>query len=407
MVGFGRLLLEVMAGQLPDASVILVEEPDIVRKRNVPEHMARFPSVGQLVQAEYVRRPGWSEAVATTLAGDHVARVVPSLEYAVPGAAELAETLGVPGGGPAARLFCDKIELRRLAERAGLRNPAWSEVRSADDVRAAVARLGTAEVVLKPANRHGSLGVRFLTRSSDVDEAWAFTTAADEVHLLPDRPMDWRYLVEERLHGREVSVECLVSKGEIVFANPTDKLVAEGPYPVELGHVVPGPLATEHLPALLAGMRALVGAAGFDTGVLHGEWIIGDDGPVLVECAARLPGDYIAGLIGRAYGGSFIQEYFTVMAGGSPTIAERPVRAAAIRFLTGSPGTVTRIDGRDEAEAAPGVAVCAVDTAVGRTIGEARSSWDRLGHVIVEGADPGQATERAAAAAALLRIETC
>ncbi|BCB83221.1 hypothetical protein Psuf_005340 [Phytohabitans suffuscus] len=263
-------------------------------------------------------------------------------------------------------------------------------------------------MVLKPANRQASVGVQLLDRvdSAVAETAWARTTAASEYEQIPDRPLNWRYVVEERLVGPEYSVEALVRDGEVVFENVSAKTVVDGPYPIELGHLVPAPLDAGITAHFAAALRALVRATGFGTGILHAEWILTGAGPTLVECAGRCPGDHLVDLIDLAYDGKVRLSLIDLLAGRPAALPARAVQAAAIRFLTAEPGTVTGVSGVDTARQLPGVRDVAVDVEPGSTVGAWTSSWDRPGHVLVTGADPEGARHNALTAAATVRIDT-
>ncbi|MFP1624874.1 ATP-grasp domain-containing protein [Streptomyces sp. 5K101] len=402
MVGFGKLLLHQMDGFLPQDSVVVVEDPDIVRKRAVHDAAAGLRCVGSVVAAPYHQDLAFVAAVEEHLAGEPVALVVAGLEYGVHGAAVLAERWGRPGAGAdAAAALTDKLRLRAAARAAGLRNPEWTEVHGPRDVEKFAAG---GPVVLKPANRHASLGVQLLEPGDDIDAAWELTVSARDDLMLPDRELTWRYMAERRLHGHEYSVEALVRGGRIVFLNVTDKLTAGGRYPVELGHVVPAALPDTVREGFGEAMARLVEATGYDTGILHAEWMLGEDGPVLIECAGRVPGDSITFLLDAAYGGNVIRTLVELLAGGDPRLPGDAPMAAAIRFLTAPAGTVTDVTGVEEVAQRPGVLRASVTVAPGDRVAELRSSWDRVGEVMLLAADPAAARAAAEEAAAAVRI---
>ncbi|MGW6938509.1 ATP-grasp domain-containing protein [Streptomyces xanthophaeus] len=402
MVGFGKLLLNQMEQFLPENSVVVVEDPDIIRKRTVHEAAAELRCVASVVEAPYHQDLALVAAVEEHLAGEPVALVIAGLEYGVHGAAVLAERWGRPGAGAkAAAALTDKLELRAAARAAGLHNPEWTEVFGPADAERFA---DGGPVVLKPANRHASLGVQLLEAGDDIAAAWELTVSARDDLMLPDRELAWRYMAERRLHGHEYSVEALVRGGRIVFLNVTDKLTAGGRYPVELGHVVPAGLPDEVQQGFEDAMTRLVAAVGYDTGILHAEWMLGEEGPVLIECAGRVPGDSITFLLDAAYGGNVIRTLVELLAGGSPRLPGGAPMAAAIRFLTAPAGTVTAVTGIEEVQQRPGVLRAAVAVAPGDQVAELRSSWDRVGEIMLLAADHTAARAAADEAAAAIHI---
>lgn len=408
MVGFFPAFIRALEEHLPPRSLTVVEDPGVYAKKPIAALEGSFRCLTEVRLAAYQQS---GEAVAEIVRLHRetgVTGVLPGLEYAVEAAAEAAAALGLPGlGTGAARTLRDKIRLREATTAAGMAAPVFGELASAGDLAAFLARVPDRETVLKPANRQASLGVRFLppgARADEVTRAWQATTGADEGAQIADRPMTWRYLAEERLAGPEVSVEALVAEGRLLFLSITAKTTADGPYPVELGHVLPAALPAATDAALRAGMEALVGAVGIGSGILCAEWIVTADGPVLVECAGRCPGDSLMELLALAWGGDFHHHLADVLRGEVPVLPRTPARCAAIRFLHAPPGTVTGVEGAQEARALPGVRELAVTATPGQVVAGLRSSWDRLGHVIAVGATPDEALARAGAAAARVRV---
>lgn len=405
-VGYNAAYLRAVEGRAPAAGIVVLEEPDIIRKRSLEGAADGFTCLDRIVPVAYQQSADVLEVGALLAAQRPVAAVIPGLEYAVSAAAALAAKLARPGATePAAQALRDKIRLRQAAGAGGVRNPRWREVHGPDDV---VDFAAGGPVVLKPANRQASVGVVLMDAvdPASARAAWAHTSAAHEHEQVPDRELAWRFLVEERLRGPEFSVEALVRAGKVIFENVTAKTVVPGPYPVELCHLVPAPLDPGARSAFVAATRALVTAIGFETGILHAEWILTEHGPTLVECAGRCPGDHLIDVIDLAWGTTLRLTLIDLLAGRPVTLPAAPARASAIRFLAAEPGTVVEVTGVEAAWRLPGVHDLKVDVTPGDAVRSWVSSWDRCGHVLVTGADPADAQSRAAAAGATVRIVT-
>ncbi|PWR12540.1 biotin carboxylase [Micromonospora acroterricola] len=405
MVGCALDLLRGLSEVLPAGSVVVVEEPDLIRRRDLERHCAALPIVSRVVAAEYQTGLEPAALLAREPALAAARLVVPGQEYGVLAAARLADALGLPGAGvKAAEIFTDKHRMRLLAAAAGLTNPAFALVGTAAEATVFAHRQG-GRCVLKPTRRAGSLGVQIITDPGLVAAAWAASadpeTAPDAAPGLPNE-----VLAEEVLVGTEHSVELLLTEGEVRFGNVTDKRVLAGGRPVETGHTVPSALPDDARRELLDVATRLAGAAGFRTGVLHSEWIRTADGPALVECAARLPGDLITALISIAYDCGFVAAYLRTLRGERPALPAHPSGAAAVEFLLAPPGTVTAVDGLRPAGRVPGVLDVTVGVTVGDRVAEVTSSARRSGQVLAWGADPQEATAAAARAAGEIRITT-
>ncbi|MGC4857258.1 ATP-grasp domain-containing protein [Micromonospora sp. DT4] len=406
VVGFIRDVLRNLDRCLPPGSVVVIEESEIVRSRNLADRVTQFPCIEKLVHADYVQ----SEELVAVGQAENALRpvdaVLPASEYAVPGAAALAEALGLPGAGTqAASIFRDKAMMRATAQRLGMRTPRWAEITDIAGVR----RFLSAETgggVLKPADRAGSVGVRLLDDlASATDDLWAEVSGAGDI-LLPARPTRRRFLVEERLRGPEYSVEMLVHEGEPIFTNVTAKLVWPGAYPVERGQSVPADLPADVRTALTDGMRQFAKGTGLGSAFLHGEWIVDEHGVVLIECAARTPGDRILELIELAYGFNPVAELVQVLCGKPPVIDAIPHRAAAIRYLHTAPGTVVRVTGVEAARTMADVTDAQVDVGPGDEVLPLVSSWERLGFVVAAAPTLAEAMQSADRAAAVVTIES-
>ncbi|MCE7001056.1 ATP-grasp domain-containing protein [Saccharothrix sp. S26] len=392
--------------EFEDGSMVLVDEPDVIRKRDVAAKMAGAPSLRELVPWEY-QLPGAADEFYNTHPDLDPAYVVPLVEYATPFAARLAERYGLPGAtSGAAQLLRDKELLRRVTRAAGIDNPVSTAVDAPDEVRAFMAA-HPGPVVLKPANRQASLGTKVLHDPAEVDQAWQECLAGqDEGILVPDREIPLRMLVETFVRGEEYSVEMLVRDGVPLFTNITGKTLFPGPRPIELGHLVPADLPEDTAALLAERTGAVLRAVGFGTGVVHCEWILADGRPHLVECAGRFPGDGITWLIDEAYGFPLAERYYSIMRGEEPpALPARAERAAAVRFLRAEPGEVVSVEGVEDAKSMPGVLAASVMAAPGEAVRELRSSWDRAGSVTVVADTPAEALALAEKAADAIRIE--
>jgi biotin carboxylase len=405
LAGFVNALSE-LSRFLPAGSVVIVEEPDVIRKRGVREIVAAAPLVRELVEWEH-QLPGAADAFFAARPDLHASAVVPQVEYATPFAARLAERCGVPGAGfGAAQLMRDKSLLRKVTRAAGIPNPASEPVDSPGQVAEFLASAG-GPVVLKPADRQGAVGTRILSDPAEVDEAWAECQVHDEGAMVPDRPRPVRMLVEEYVTGHEYSVEMVVRDGEPLFTNVTDKVLYPGPRPIELGHVLPADLTAPLAGSLRDSTAAVLRATGFGSGFVHCEWIVRDGVPVLVECAGRFPGDSIVEMIERAYDKPVGQYYFAVMRGLEPPEFPRTApQAAAVRFARAAAGEIVSVDGLEAANELPGVVRCWIGPPVGEVIPELRNSWHRVGAAIALAPTAAEASRLAEKAMGQVQVVT-
>lgn len=404
VIGFVPAALASLAEFRPDRSVILIEEPDVVRKRGVRAAAADAPVVRELIEWEY-QTPGAADEFFALHGDLRPAAVAAIQEYGTPFAARLAERYGLPGAGlGAVQLFRDKSLLRRVTRAAGVTNPASVGVEGPEEVRAFMAAR-SGPVILKPADRQASVGTRILHSAAEVEQAWRECVLQDEGVYVPDRPVPLRMLVEECVRGSEYSVEMLVDDGVPLFRNVTAKTLFPGPRPVELGHLVPAAVPDAVRDLLCAQTERVLRAVGFGTGIVHCEWIVADGTPYLVECAGRWAGDGIMDAIERAYPVPLVRNFWSLMMGEKPAgpFPGRAGQSVAIRFLDVGAGVVESVQGAEEAAALPGVVSCDVTVRPGDEAREVRSSWDRAGRAVACAPTGAEAERRAADA--LRRVE--
>jgi len=404
VVGFVPAALASLAEFRPDGSVILIEEPDVVRKRGIRAATGDAAVVRELIEWEY-QSPGAADEFFVRHGGMRPVAVAAIQEYGTPFAARLAERFGLPGAGlGAVQLLRDKSLLRKVTRAAGVANPASAEVVGPEQVRAFMAA-HSGPAILKPANRQAAVGTRILHSLAEVGSAWQECIVQDEGVYVPDRPVPLRMLVEECVRGSEYSVEMLVDDGAPLFRNVTAKSLFPGPRPVELGHLVPAAVPDAVRTLLCEQTERVLRAIGFGTGIVHCEWIVSDGTAYLVECAGRWAGDGIMELIERAYPVALVRGFWSLMMGETPVgpFPDRAEQAVAVRFLSVDAGVVESVHGTEEATALPGVVSCDITVRPGDETHEVRSSWDRAGRAIACARTGAEAEQRAEEA--LRRIE--
>jgi biotin carboxylase len=409
MVGFAWVAVAAIGVFQPDASVIVIEEPETIRKGRLRSRLKDATVVRELVGWEY-QLAGTADEFYNAHPDLAPAAVAPAVEYATPFAARLAERYGLPCAGlGAAELLRDKSLLRRVTRAAGVPNPESQAVDGPEDVRAFMAA-HPGPAILKPADRVGSLGAYVLRSAHEVEAVWAQCVA--ECRTLdvsvsgPDRPTQVRMLVERFVQGREYSVELLVSAGRTLFGNVTETELYPGPRPVERGKLTPADIPEELETRLRELTERVVRAVGFGTGLVCCEWIVEAGTPYLLECAGRLPGDRMVDLIEWAYDTELFRAYWNLHKGETPTppLPRRAGRSAAIRFLHAGPGVVESVGGLKEAYAVPDVIHCGFLVEPGTRVHELRLSMDCHAFAISCAATPGEAVRRAEEAIGRLRI---
>lgn len=242
-----------------------------------------------------------------------------------------ADLLGCRHPGLRAAHICSDKHLQRAFLREF--GPASQLLRSGSIDESALPTTGYPYVV-KPTNLHSSQGV---CRVDDLESLRTAVTDRIDGHSL---------LLEPMLMGRECSVEAFVEAGKILFVNLTEKTEKkQGRHFICEGYNVP-PLdlsEDEKLRLLELNEKVLISLQ-FDTGVTHAEYRFDGNGmPVLVEIAARPPGDGTLQLI-RLSSGMEAEEALIALALGEPIPTAHMQRFISVRYFPNIPGRFKGMD---------------------------------------------------------------
>ncbi|TME42629.1 MAG: ATP-grasp domain-containing protein [Chloroflexi bacterium] len=247
-------------------------------------------------------------------------------EIFVEGMGMAADMLGLPHPG----LRATKVCRNKLLQRLYLRD--WSprcQVIAPAHRASFVADFSDGPAILKPTGRFASSGVQEIADASELAERLT-EYEADEVLLL-----------EQKVVGREVSVESLIQDGKVVFIGITEKATNEsdGRFFVEMGHTFPcGNLSSQEMTAIRATNARVLDRLSFENGIAHAEYRVTADGGVyLMEVACRAPGDGLLALYQLATLRSLEVE-LVKLALGDPVTYPEPVRRARQVYMRHAPG---------------------------------------------------------------------
>ena len=334
---------------------------------------------------------GWGAHGALTFAAD----------YPMPALARLCDTLGLPGPGAAAVLRAThKAHMRRALVAAGVRCPDFEHVTDLPSARAAARRIA-GDLVIKPAQSSGGRGVTRVASGAPAalldaafDHAAAFSRAGQGV------------MVERCVSGDEFSVELICHGDRPQVLAVTDKLTTGAPHFVEIGHQQPSGLTAPARAEVEAAALATVRALGITNAAAHVELRLADEGPVIMEAAARAGGGCITShLVPLSTGIDMVAACIAIALGDAPRLEpQHAPQAAAIRFVTAPAGTIAVVAGLDEARALDGVVEAAAYVAPGQRIGRLVDATARCGHAIATGPTVAAAIARAEAARDRIRV---
>ncbi|THA77554.1 ATP-grasp domain-containing protein [Streptomyces sp. A0642] len=316
--------------------------------------------------------------------------VITSCDYYLPVAAALAAGLNLPGPTPTAvENACRKDATRRVLAEAGVPGPRFAVCGDHAEAVRAAGEIGF-PLVLKPVDLCAGMFVRRVDDEAGLAEAHrALMDFSVNARGQSRAPV---VLLEEFLHGPEVSVETVTFAGRTEVVGVTDKSTGAAPAFVETGHMFPAALTEEDDRAARETAVPAVEALGLDAVVAHTEIKLTPDGPRVVEVNPRPAGNRITELVRHVTGIDLAAACVNVALGREPDLRPRPtgLHSAAIGFLLpGAVGVLEGVDGLDEVGAAPDVLELSVATP-GTRAAEADSNNAYLGHVMAGDAEgPG------------------
>ncbi|MET9319353.1 ATP-grasp domain-containing protein [Streptomyces sp. NPDC003038] len=323
--------------------------------------------------------------------------VVSSCDYYLPAVARTAERLGLPGpAAEAVESACRKDLTRRVLAEAGVDGPRFAVCSDTAQALSAAREIGY-PLVVKPVDLCAGMLVRQVHDERELDLACRALTEFPVNARGQDRtPV---FLLEELLTGPEVSVETVSFGGATHVVGVTDKSIGGAPAFIETGHMFPADIGPARVREAADSAVRAVKALGLDQVVCHTEIKLTPTGPRLIEVNPRPAGNRITELVRHVTGIDLAAVCVDVALGRTPDLTVRPtgVRSAAIAFLLPeAAGTLTGIDGADEARSGPGVMELTL-AEPGRTVRPATSNNEYLGHVMTadtEGGGARRAAER-------------
>jgi len=320
-------------------------------------------------------------------------------------AALVAEKWNLPGiSVESAKLACDKLAMKRRFKQCGVPVPWFESVASAAELRAIIAERGS-DLVIKPVDSRGSRGVQRLSRSNDLDAAFALA----QKHSPTSRAM-----VEAYLDGPQISTESVVTGGRCFTPGFADRnyelLEVHAPFFIENGGDLPSHLPQSVQNRVKDVVAQGAAALGITEGTVKGDIVVHRGEPYIIELAARLSGGFFCTLeIPLNTGVDFIGCAIRVALGETVAPDElEPKRQQPViqRYAFPKPGRVIEVRGAEAAKRLAGIAQIVVTAKPGDIIPPAGDKRPSAAMVMATGSTRAAALAAAQAALGAIEIET-
>jgi biotin carboxylase len=304
-------------------------------------------------------------------------------------AAAVAARLGLPNNRvEAVRAAADKATQRRRWAAAAVAQPAFRIVpagASEGAVEAAAARVGY-PCVVKAVSLSGSQGV---LRADDGAAAADAARRIRQILRVAGRPVNEPLLVEAYIPGWELSVDGLLTGGELTITAVFDKPdTPQGPTFEETVLLTPSRLPEPILGEALRTAEHAAGALGLRYGPIHAELRLDTrhrgQRPTMLELAARS----IGGLCSRALrflDGASLEQLVLANALDRRVTTQRLAQPAGVLMLpVERAGVLQAVHGRTQAAAVAGITGLSMTTPVGQPVQPLPEGDRYLGFVFAE-----------------------
>ena len=360
-----------------------------------------------LLTLDFVDAADAAARVAEWSAGRPLAAVVGVDDVTAAAAAAIAERLGLRASAPAAVAAArDKFQMRQCLAAAGLPVPRFRRIALGENP--VLAARGVAfPCVLKPLSLSASRGVIRANTTEQFVVAFkriAGLLARDDVAVTGDAA---RYLLaEEYVPGLEVALEGLLIGGTLhvlaLFDKP-DPL--EGPFFEETIYVTPSRLPERVQRAIRATTAAACAALGLTEGPVHAELRVNDDGPWVLEVAARSIGGLCSRTLRFGTGMTLEEIILRHALGWTIDTLERERPAAGVMMIPiPKAGVLNNVQGLREAKATRLVEDVVISAHVGQEVVPLPEGWQYLGFIFARGDAPADVEDALRIAHSRLRF---
>lgn len=309
-------------------------------------------------------------------------------EVAVPIVARIAQLLALPGmSEETAFKATNKNAMREAFKAFGVPSPASEPVKTLAEAERFARQFGY-PLVIKPSNSSGQRGVEKVIDWPALcrcfDEAIKYST-------------DGYAILETFYAGPEINVTAAVVAGQVTILSLSNRITAASPhFGIAVEHVFPPDIPDQQAREVAAASVSAIRAIGLENGIAYPQIVAGENGPQVIEIAARIPGGFMRE-VGMYMSGIDMIDVAIQLAMGEVISLDEfdksdPVPALSVRFMTELDYPVTdrpvsEIVGIENAASSQGILSVDINAEIGRTLPSLNSSSARFGAILAKGAD--------------------
>lgn len=258
----------------------------------------------------------------------------------------VANTLSLPGISlQSARYASNKILMKKQFVKDGVPTPKSEILGNKKDFLTLISKKSF-PLILKPSDGRGGRGVLYLDKSVDLNQAWDFVFEISDNKEL---------MLEEYIIGKQLSVEGIFIKKKffpIAFADRNyNNLKDTKPHIIEDGGTIPSKY--EELTVKISKIiEKAAESLKIDFGSVKADIVLSDSGPMIIELAARLSGNYFATHhIPMAYGIDIVSAMIKISLGdeiNESTILPKHKKYLSARYFFPNQGKIEEVKGLDK-----------------------------------------------------------
>ena len=298
-------------------------------------------------------------------------------------ACRVSGRLGIraPLSASAAVSTADKESMKSRLRAAGIPTAAVASARSRAAAKTAPI---SPPLVEKPADSHGSRGVRYVSNAQDLPDAVA--AALDE-------SSSGRLLLEERLNGRELSVDCFIHQGvpTILMLSALRRRFVSASTSLITAIESPTQVQASQLREVERTIAAIVAAFELPNGPLLVQLFQTPDGMRVGEFAPRVGGGSKWSDILEVSGVDIVRLSVSAWLGDCPDPVTPENRFRLLRtYLYGRSGVISRFSGFEDGVASGAIDGFNIYRGVNQPVTQAASSTDRIASFRVRSTEPAE-----------------
>ncbi|MCX5751102.1 MAG: ATP-grasp domain-containing protein [Candidatus Saganbacteria bacterium] len=342
---------------------------------------------------ENIKYDGNLETVVSALKKYNLVLVIPGAETGVLLADSLSRRLKLPSNDTALSLARrNKYMMQENLRARGLRAIKEKYAVNLSELLSWAEEQKTWPIVLKPVEDAGTEGVNFCNNLEELKNA--FHSIMHHINSLGIE--NTSVLAQERVTGTECIVNTVSFEDKHYITDHWQyrKIVVGNSFPIyDYARLMPHPINHNH--ELVKYDASVLDALGFTNGPSHGELMLTDTGPVLIEVGARLMGASMPPeIVSECIGHNQLDLTLDCFLNPQHFLkkVERPYQLfkhCMIKFLISyQEGTVKAIPGRSIIEKLPSARVIRVNPKVGGAIPKTIDLFTSPGEVILVHQDP-------------------